>query len=58
VILLGNLAVWAAGEAKEGVKEVESPLLEWDQAALKVKGTDQFDWMIKPNMREGYENIF
>jgi predicted dehydrogenase len=58
VILLGNLAVWAAGEAKEGVQEVESPLLEWDQAALKVKGTEQFDWMIKPNMREGYENIF
>ncbi len=55
VILLGNLAVWAAGESKEGVNELSSPKLEWDQANLKVKGTDQYDWLIKPQMRSGYE---
>ncbi len=55
VILLGNLAVWAAGESKPGVEEVASPKLEWDQANLKVKGTDAYDWMVKPAFRAGYE---
>lgn len=55
VILLGNLAVWAAGEAPAGVKEVESKKLEWDQENLKVKGSTEFDWMIKPKFRDGYE---
>ena len=54
VILLGNLAVWAAGEAKADDTPVESPKLEWDQANLKVKGTDAYDKMIKPAYREGY----
>lgn len=55
VILLGNLAVWAAGESQEGVKEVESPRLVWDQANLKIEGTSEYDWLIKPKMRAGYE---
>lgn len=55
VILLGNLAVWAAGESKEGVAEVSSPRIEWDQANLKVKGTDAYDWLVKPKFRAGYE---
>lgn len=54
VILLGNLAVWAAGEAKSDGSPVESPKLEWDQANLKVKGTDAFDKFITPTYREGY----
>ncbi len=55
VILLGNLAVWAAGEAKADGGNVESPRLEWDQANLKVKGTSAYDAMIKPVYRAGYE---
>ncbi|MFO1063298.1 MAG: hypothetical protein U0892_05450 [Pirellulales bacterium] len=54
VILLGNLAVWAAGQSKDG-KQVESPKLEWDQANLKVKGTTAYDSMITPTYRTGYE---
>ncbi len=54
VILLGNLAVWAAGEAKEGETTVSSPRLEWDQANLKIKGHSEFDSMIKPVYRAGY----
>jgi predicted dehydrogenase len=55
VILLGNLAVWAAGESKADGSPVESPKLEWDQANLKVKGTDAYDSLIKPKYREGYD---
>lgn len=55
VILLGNLAVWAAGESKEGQKEVSSETLQWDQPNLKVVGNDKFDWLIHPEFREGYE---
>ena len=55
VILLGNLAVWAAGRAKEGVATVESPRLEWDQANMKVVGTNEYDDMIKAPYRAGYE---
>lgn len=55
VILLGNLAVWAAGKSVEGKASVQSPRLEWDQANLKVKGTSEYDLMIKPNYRTGYE---
>lgn len=55
VILLGNLAVWAAGEAKADGSNCESPKLEWDQANLKVKGTSAYDLMIKPAYRAGYE---
>ena len=54
VILLGNLAVWAAGEAVPGTPEVESQLLKWDQPNLKVVGSTEYDWLIKPTFREGY----
>lgn len=54
VILLGNLAVWAAGESKGDGSPVESPKLEWDQANLKIKGTTAYDSMIKPTYRAGY----
>jgi hypothetical protein len=55
VILLGNLAVWAAGKTKESGEQVSSAKLEWDSANLKVKGTSEFDSMIKPAYRAGYE---
>ncbi len=54
VILLGNLAVWAAGESKGDGSPVESAKLEWDQANLKIKGTDAYDSLIKPTYRDGY----
>jgi predicted dehydrogenase len=43
-VLLGNLAVWANG-----------PKLEWDAKRMKVKGTDEFDKLIKPDFRKGWE---
>jgi predicted dehydrogenase len=55
VILLGNLAVWAAGEAKPDGQQVSSDKLEWDAANLKVKGTDKYDSMIRPQYRTGYD---
>ncbi|MGN6547472.1 MAG: Gfo/Idh/MocA family protein [Aureliella sp.] len=55
VILLGNLAVWAAGESKGNDEPVSSDRLEWDQKNLKIKGTDAYDAMIKPTYRDGYE---
>jgi predicted dehydrogenase len=55
VILLGNLAVWAAGESKGAGELVTSQKLEWDAKNLKVKGTDEFDSMIRPAYRAGYE---
>lgn len=55
VILLGNLAVWAAGPAQEGVEEVESKRLEWDQENLRVVGTDDYNSLIHPTFRDGYE---
>lgn len=42
-VLLGNLAVWADG-----------PRIEWDAAHLKVKGSDEYDALIRPKYREGY----
>ncbi len=42
-VLLGNLAVWANG-----------PKLEWDAKRMKVKGTDEFDSLIRPKYREGW----
>jgi predicted dehydrogenase len=42
-VLLGNLAVWANG-----------PKLEWDAKRMKVKGTDEFDSLIKPSYRAGW----
>ena len=55
VILLGNLAVWAAGKAVKEGEQVSSKKLEWDSENLKVKGTSEFDSMIKPAYRAGYE---
>lgn len=42
-VLLGNLAIWANG-----------PRLEWDARRMKVKGTDEFDSLIKPDYRRGW----
>ena len=43
-VLLGNLAIWADG-----------PRLEWDAKNMKVKGTNEFDSLIKPEFRPGFE---
>lgn len=43
-VLLGNLAIWANG-----------PKLEWNARDMTVKGTDEFDDLIKPRFREGWE---
>jgi predicted dehydrogenase len=45
-VLLGNLAIWANG-----------PKLEWDARRLQVKGTKEFDELIKPRFREGWDLI-
>jgi len=43
-VLLGNLAVWASGER-----------VEWDARAMKTKGTDKFDSLIRPVYRPGWD---
>lgn len=43
-VLLGNLAIWASGRE-----------IEWDARNMKVKGTDEFDGLIHPNFRSGWE---
>jgi hypothetical protein len=42
-VLLGNLAIWANG-----------PRLEWDAKNLEVKGTHEFDSLIKPTFNSGW----
>jgi predicted dehydrogenase len=42
-VLLGNLAIWANG-----------PRLEWDAARMQVKGTNEFDSLIRPRYRPGW----
>lgn len=42
-VLLGNLAIWANG-----------PRLEWDAKRMQVKGTHDFDSLIKPTFNEGW----
>jgi predicted dehydrogenase len=42
-VLLGNLAIWANG-----------PKLEWDAKRMQVKGTHEFDSLIKPAFRDGF----
>jgi predicted dehydrogenase len=42
--LVGNLAVWADG-----------PKLQWDARAMKVKGTDEYDSLIRPTYRKGWK---
>lgn len=41
--LVGNLAVWANG-----------PRLEWDARRMRVKGTSEYDSLIKPQYRKGW----
>jgi len=43
-VLLGNLAIWANG-----------PRLEWDAKNMKVKGSTEFDSLIKPAFKAGFE---
>lgn len=42
-VLLGNLAIWANG-----------PKLEWDARNMQVRGTDEFDPLIRPEFRPGW----
>ncbi len=42
-VLLGNLAIWANG-----------PKLEWDARRMQVKGTHEFDELIRPKFRPGW----
>jgi predicted dehydrogenase len=42
-VLLGNLAIWANG-----------PRLEWDAKNMKVKGSTEYDELIKPKYRDGW----
>lgn len=43
-VLLGNLAIWADG-----------PRLEWNAREMSVKGTSEFDSLLKPEFRHGWE---
>lgn len=45
-ILLGNLAIWANG-----------PTLEWDAKNMKVKGTNEYDALIKPEYQPGWAKL-
>lgn len=42
-VLLGNLAIWADG-----------PRLEWDARRMRVRGTDEFQGLIRPTPRAGW----
>lgn len=42
-VLLGNLAIWADG-----------PKIEWDARRMQVKGTKEFDELIRPKYRDGW----
>ena len=42
-VLLGNLAIWADG-----------PKIEWDARRMAVKGTNEFDSLIKPTFKPGW----
>jgi len=42
-VLLGNLAIWANG-----------PRLEWDAKNMQVKGTHEFDSLIRPTFSPGW----
>lgn len=44
MVVLGNLAVWADG-----------PRLEWDAKKMAVKGAPEYDVLIKPAFRSGWE---
>lgn len=51
-ILLGNLAVWAAADAEQMGEKIN-----WDAKTLEVKGTDAYDFIVKPEYHNGYETI-
>ncbi|MDX2066755.1 MAG: Gfo/Idh/MocA family oxidoreductase [Fimbriimonadaceae bacterium] len=42
-VLLGNLAVWADG-----------PRVEWDARRMQVKGSSEYDALIRPTLRKGW----
>ncbi len=42
-VLLGNLAIWADG-----------PRLEWDAKRMQVKGTKEYDALIRPEFKKGF----
>jgi hypothetical protein len=42
-VLLGNLAIWANG-----------PKLEWDARRMAVRGTSEFDSLLRPTFRPGW----
>lgn len=42
-VLLGNLAIWADG-----------PKVEWDAKSMQVRGTHEFDSLIRPAFRPGW----
>jgi hypothetical protein len=45
-VLLGNLAIWANG-----------PKVEWDAKRMTVKGTSEYDALIHPGFRRGWDVI-
>jgi predicted dehydrogenase len=45
-VLLGNLAIWANG-----------PKVEWDARRMTVKGTNEYDALIHPGFRRGWDVI-
>lgn len=47
MVLLGNLAVWAASEG-------EGPKVEWDAASMTAKGADRLAELVKPTYRGEY----
>jgi predicted dehydrogenase len=51
-ILLGNLAVWAASES-----EVQGEKIGWDAKNLVVKDTDAYNFIVKPEYSNGFEQI-
>ncbi len=42
-VLLGNLAIWANG-----------PRLEWDSRSMRVKGSNEYDALIRPTYRKNW----
>jgi predicted dehydrogenase len=49
VVLLGNLAVWAAKEP-----DATGEKIDWDAENLKVKGTDKYDSLVKTEYHNDY----
>ena len=47
MVLLGNLAVWAADSGS-------GPKIEWDAKLLAAKNVPHLEKLIKPEYRQGY----